>query len=111
MNYNGTYCLRQWTSDVDVKEDLEDQHNPLHMAFVSVCREVEPIDVGLRDGSLATVEIKNLPNGDRLIKAVSEGREAHRTAPICKKCGTHMFLRFHLYNGCEDVIVEEIMDL
>jgi hypothetical protein len=97
-------------SNADLSQSLRDGPliTPLHCAFAAACMEVEPTDAGARDGSLATAEVTLLDDGNFLIEATSEGRQIAVKTHSCGKCSAVVYEDCHPFNGCVEVLVQEI---
>ena len=111
MKYSGTFWSRTWESDTDLEEELGrgDLDSGLRYAFADVCLMVEPVSAGFGKGSLAVVEIFG-EDGNFKLMASCQGRSASVTTCKCPRCGVDTYENCHSFNGCEVVLIEEIME-
>lgn len=106
----GTFWSREYVSDTDLGEDLQDGkvNTPLCFAFIDACSSVEGVGAGFAPGSLALVRISKTIDGDYNIEAACGGRSRIVTTSKCEKCHAVTY-ESHPFNGCTEVVVEEIM--
>ena len=112
IKYDGSFWSRKFVSNVDLSGSLRDGKidTPLQCAFVAACMKVEPSDAGARLNSLATAEVTVRDDGSFLIEAMSEGRRSSIASQACTRCAAATFENNHPFNGCVEVVVEEIME-
>lgn len=111
--FQGSFWSRRFVSNTDLSQSLRDGKidTPLQRAFAAACMKVEPSDAGARANSLATAKVIRLDDGNFVIEATSEGRSHLVRTQSCVKCAAVTYDGCHPFNGCIEVIVEEVMEL
>jgi hypothetical protein len=107
----GQFWSRVYTTDFDLFEgDLVNGpiNTALKAAFVDACFAVESVGAGSRPGSLASVTISMTEDGDYRLEAVSEGKSYAIVTQKCHKCLATIHGDLHPFNGCDEVLLEEI---
>jgi hypothetical protein len=103
MTFKGEFWSRKYESDIDVSSELQTSvTTPLASAFVDACMSVE-------DSNLAIVVISVTTNGDFQVKATGDLGECAVVTKKCPKCASATYKGSHPFNGCETVLIEEIM--
>jgi hypothetical protein len=107
----GEFWSRSWESDVDLSDELSERKitTPFQRAIIDACLGVEK---GKTD-SMAKLEIKLNESGNFVIKAWSFSEFSKKEKTIetnkCPKCGVRTYTNVHPFNGCECVVVEQVM--
>lgn len=106
--YTGKFFEREWTSVEDLSDLLSGNSlsSPLHAALVSACKAVEPWDT--MPGHLAKVIVDPAGNGVYRVTASCCGKLSSACTSICEKCGISLFDNDHPWNGCSEVLIEEV---
>jgi len=108
----GEFWSREWISNVDLGAELETGKidTPLRCAAVDACMAVEDKGAGAQPKTLATFRVSAVPEGWRVTaRSPVDDRESVVTTTPCPKCRTPTHQECHPHNGCEAVLVEEIM--
>lgn len=111
----GQFWSRGFSSSLDIpEEDLVSGNGPidtaLKAAFVDACLAVESAEAGSRPYSLASVTISMTEKEGYRVEATVEGKSHTVVMQKCQKCLASTYQDFHPFNGCEAVLVQEVMD-
>ena len=105
MRFEGETCGRKWECDEDVSAAVEDCESPIRAAFECACCMVESENAAV----LAEVKIERI-GGKMRLSAECEGSKWAANCGVCELCGQDTFQNAHPFNGCEKIVVEEIMN-
>ena len=109
----GSFWSRPYESDTDIDAALVSRRidTPLQCAFVDACTAVEGLHKNL---ALAAVKVTLTPGGDYRVEAVLEQDRFAVTTRKCGKCAAVVYgddrSVCHPFNGCEAVLIEEVME-
>lgn len=107
LPFIGEFWSREMRSDVD----LSDMPRSVDAAICHVCNEIEQGRMNEDEESkwtLATIFVKSIPTG-MIVIARRLGAECAVSLTRCERCGAPTLGDIHPLNGCEVVMIEEIM--
>lgn len=111
--YSGEFWSREWESNADLEEELKNGRldTPLKQAFADACLAVEGKDAGSKPGTLARVSVSMGSEKSFVLEAFSaDGQMARRVeTQRCALCAAATYGECHPLNGCEKVLIFEVM--